>query len=345
MNNTPRPRRASRWFLYGPFIVAALILLGWRALWNEGATIMKDQIVNFAASHEGSGADVQYSNVKTKGFPFFLRGAVSDFDFVSPAGWRYTAPLVHVDALPYALDRVIFSAPEPQIISFGEHQYALLTPEGRLSLSGGDGDPNSWALNIDTDSLRLSPATDRDDAPALMTMDDVLIKARPAYGNPAQIDISLIATGAQLSLPPEGADLTAQHEASAARDEMTPGQPITIDRVEAVVSIDAGAHGGKLTITGFAMRTDDGELSLTGELVPDAKGRPTGDIDIEIINPTALVTEVKAAGLLTSVQADALNAALSVASLAGGGKVRTTITIKNGEARLYGIVVARFNHA
>ena len=337
MTKAKQTKRLSKWFLYGPFILAGVVLIGWRALWGEGADYMKDEIAAFADAQREMGVRVDYESIKAKGFPFFLRGAVGGLNIAVPQSWRYETPLVHIDALPYALDRLIFSAPKEQMITWGGQQYALLSRHGRMSL--GAEDNGQWILNLDTDRLSLSQHSneDKEGAPTpLFTLEDALLKVRPQADNPQAVDISLIATEGRLFLLPNNPRGAAPEEGPAAKS-------VPIDRMEAVIvalASDSTGQPAKISIIGVAIKSGDGQLSLAGDILRDGDGYPAGAIEIEVIDPAAFLAPIKAAGVLTAEQSDALTGALSLAALAGGGKARATVTLQNGEARLMGMTIA-----
>ena len=331
---TSPSKRPSRLLLYGPLAIGALILAGWYGLWREGASVMRAELAAFAETQRAAGADVQYRSIKTKGFPFYLRGAAEGFSITYPeTGAAYATDVLYVDALPYALDRIIFSAPKAQSIDFGDVRLNVRAPNGRASISGpeangSDGAPGrAWRLKSQSGQVSVAAEGLRGDAgPAngfeRLTIKNATLNAAPAPGDPTTVEIGLVADA--LGLQFNGDSVAAA------------------DRIEAfiVVSNAGSPNGTTIDIRGLAVDADDARIALAGELSLDADGYPRGRLDAEIVNPLVLPERLATLGVLGAEEADALAGALGLAALAGGGKVRAPIEFEGATVRIMGVAFA-----
>ncbi len=331
----------SRWFLYGPFALAAAILVGWSALWRTGAAEMRAALDDFAANAAASGVDMRYDQFTTRGFPFYLRGRIDGLTLEGDAG-AFDTPRVNIDLLPYAMDRIVFSSPGPFTARLAGNDAAPTTirvdaAQARASL---EATRNGWLFKGPTAAARAAPTTAAADAPGAYGVGRFLINiVGRADGGPT--DASVLLTDFVVEHP------TTLEDAGAAAEK--PRMTNAVDRLEASLSVsgvDAAYSAaawrraaGALEIHGLGIARGDASVQLAGRLSLDALGRPTGALTTRLERPTPLALAAGDAQLIEKEQAEALAGALALAAVARGGVIEGRVTIEDGVAQFEDITL------
>ena len=347
--------RKSRRLVIGAFVLAAIALLGWRQLWRVGAETMRTETDRFIAAQAAIGYDAAYERFSTSGFPFYLRGALHEARITQGsmqgatedatrgngqpsrpgATLVYETPRIHIDALPYALDRLIFSAPEPQRLTLGGEKFELRARRGRASIEADK--ERGWRLKISAPEAFLKVDGQTPEQSSEMAPETTL-----------ETSTGRIVVNAA---PNTAADEEKNPNEDVARTEKQSGQLIDIgatvedisvataegrqdiDRIEA--SLIAGETS--LTLRGLAIAIGEARLTATGSLKVDEAGYLAGRIRTRLSKPAAFAEIITASGLLDPDEAAALTGALALAALAGGGEVRAPLVLENGEISTLGV--------
>ncbi len=310
--------RANRWFLYGPFIFAGLVLAGWYFLWRAGAETMRSSLSEFADGAAADRVSVSYGALRTKGFPFFLRGAVEDFA-VSNGRRHYQCGRLFIDALPYALDRLIFSCGGVQTVIFDDKTWTITAKDARASIERDK--TRGWMIKAETGSMTAQSGGAR------VTVAAAVLNLGPSLESPAGIDVTTRVFNAD----------------TTTRD----GATVSIEQLDAAVSISDSDLSGQRQVALHGVKTtiNQARLSAQGALVVADDGALSGRLDAKIGTPAGLAQALAAAHMLDGEEARAAEAGLAMLAIASGGSIAAPIDFDEGEIRLGGIRLARIKPA
>jgi hypothetical protein len=309
----------------GAAVAALALLLAWFVVWMAGASALRRSVASWADDQRGAGLDVAYSRIHARGFPLFLRSVAEEVEVASPGAWRWRAPRLVIAAQPLAPSRLEFSAREPHELDLGRlGVWAIDAPKGRASVEA-DGE-RGWMLDIEA----KDGAMRRADGSALAA-ESFALTAGPSAVDKDRIFIGVIVRDAVVARKGATLAINAFEMAFAAT---------------AVGALDDGVlpwrdAGGAIEIERLAVATGRGTLALSGTLSVDAAGFPSGRLYAHFINPAPMVDAIKLAGLLAPSDADRAKAALTLAAVAGGGKIAAPIVLSGGEASIAGVRLAR----
>ena len=303
---------ANRWFLYGPFIGAGVILGCWFLLWRAGAATMRNSLDEFAATQAGEGIAVAHEPLETRGFPFFLRGVTENFSIGSGAE-RYECARLYIDALPYAPGRIIFSCGAEQRLIAANGVWILDAKDARASIER-DKD-RGWIAKIE--SGRASAFNNDVEVSA----DHAIINIAPGEPDDDRIDASIRIVSFGVTRPASG---------------------YAFDRIDAAATVSGGGAAGDRTIEihGFKAVISETVVNAKGEIFLPAEGDARGRLDAHIEKPAGLVRTLADAGLLDEKDAKTAEAGLAMLAVASGGAISAPIELDGGEVRLAGLKLA-----
>ena len=318
--------RVSRRWLYAVWIAAGVIVIAYYGLWRYAAGEMESAVHQWVRDQRAAGLVVEHGSLKRDGFPFLLRTHIAAPRIASPGAYEWTAERLTLDALPYDLNRLIFS------------------PSGAQTFSAAE----IGAWRYEAQDVRASIANDNARG-WVFSMNVAGAEATRADGIKTQLQ-SLI-----YDLAPEAADPQTLTLSLAARgfSYQTPDGEASVDSLDTVLSLtqtgmlslpkglDAwrGA-GGAFRIIGLNAVVNEAEVSVRGEIGVDALNRPEGALTAMLAKPVGLAPFLAASGALTPEEADAAAAGLGMAALAQGGRLEAPITIHAGEAMIAGVKIA-----
>ncbi|MEM8772082.1 MAG: DUF2125 domain-containing protein [Pseudomonadota bacterium] len=319
-------KRVSRFWLYGPFALAGVILAGYYALWRYAAGEMKSAVQDWAVEQERVGLSVSYDKIKASGFPFFLRVHIDNPDLATPDGWRWRTEKLAIDALPYALDRLIFSPVGEQSISTPELGNWRFTAEDfRASIAQDK--TRGWIFSM---TIRDAEASSRNDRRAMLK--SLIYDVFPETTGSTTLTLSLDAADVYAS--------DGQHELSVNRAQtfLLLSETAMLSQTDPLTAWRSA--GGALDIRGLGVNINDAELSANGKVSLDSNNHPNGTLSLEVAKPLNIEKPLAATGAMTPEDAEAVAASLTLAAMAGGGKARGTLEFRDGTAFLNGVEVA-----
>ena len=311
--------------LYGPLLAGALVFLLYAVLWSQGAGQMRRSIERWADDQRAAGVEVRYDGLATRGFPFFLRGAVSNVTIGEDSDWRWRAPLLLIDTGLFAPDRLVFSARDGhEIDAAGLGRWRIDAPDGRASIESDK--ERLWIVDVESGAGRIEHV----DGGESLGAERFLMTIAPAADDHETIEISLAV-----------ADLVARN-ATSSIDAPSIEAMIAVRRLSA---LELGAQawraaGGAVELRRVVIEAEGGKLMLSGELALDAEGRPTGVLNAEAVNPGALALALGEAGVIDRKDAQSIAASLTLAAIASGGKLKAPLVLKNGVASIAGVRLA-----
>ncbi len=307
-------RRYNRWFLYGPFIFAGVILAGWFYLWRSGAQTMRRSLDEFVAMRAKDGVTVVHGPLKTGGFPFFLRGAVDQLS-IDRGQYRYACDRLYVDALPYARGRIIFSCGAEQ---------RFITPSGAWIIDAKDG-----RASVERDAQR-----------------GWMVRIETGKASAVNNNIEVSVGGATINFAPAQA-VTGEFDASMRILDISVTRSsgvYAVDRIDAAATFskpESGA-GRRAAIHGLELAIGDTILKAEGEMALPATGTAQGSFNTRIEKPVGLARMLADAGLLNAEEAITAESGLAMLAVASGGAISAPVELKDGELRLAGFRLARF---
>lgn len=296
------------------FALGAAGMFGWWLFWRASAETMREAIDAWAEDQREDGASVAYDRIRTKGFPFYLRGDVENLSFTDPGGWRWSVAVLHVDALPYAPERRILSASNPQAIDLGKDGLWSLDAE-RARISFDKPKDRKWIVDIESGPGVLARA----DGSRSLKASRFLFSIAPRADDPDRIEASLAVEGLRAAFGAE---------------------PVEAARIEAFIEVGDRDSGREITIKRFAALTEGSDIVLDGAVRFDDQDRLDGIIDADIGNPAGLAVLLRKVGALSAGEAEQTGAALSLAAIASGGRLKAPIVLKDGAATIAGVRIA-----
>jgi hypothetical protein len=310
--------RANRWFLYGPFIFAGLVIAFWFYLWRAGAETMRSSLSEFSQNAAEDSVTVTYTALKTRGFPFFLRGAVENFA-VSNQRYRYRCDRLFIDALPYALDRLIFSCGGTQEIVANNETWTIIAKDGRASIERDKA--RGWMIRAETGSMTAQSS------PAHVSAAAAIINLGPSPENLADLDASLRILNANVT--------------------MRNGAAVSVEQLDAAVSVSQKDMSGARVVAlhGAETTINEAKLAAQGTLLLASNGALTGRLNAKLEKPVGLARALASAHLIGADEARATEAGLAMLTVASGGAIDAPIDFEEGEIRLGGIRLAKIRRA
>ncbi|MCB2111994.1 MAG: DUF2125 domain-containing protein [Parvularculaceae bacterium] len=298
---------ASKWLLYGPFLFAAVALCAWWFLWRAGAHAMREALDEFTVTQAASGARVNYEPLRAKGFPFFLRGIARNFSIES-GDRAYSCAQTNIDALPYQLDRIVFSCTGAQLIKFGAAQWTISAPDARASIERDS--ERGWIVRIQTGAAYAESSEIR------YAADSLNLNLAPEKGDPATFDISLRAIAAHASKAP-GARL---------------------DRIDAAIRLGPADafETRRIDILGFEAHVGESVLKASGAAYSRSDSL-NGRLEASLEKPAEMARAIAAFGSPNEDEARAIEAGLAMLAVAWGGTIAAPIIIEDGVVSLAGV--------
>lgn len=319
-------RHNPRKWLYAVWVGAAIIVAAYYGLWRYAAGEMETAVNDWVADQRAAGLTVEHGRIRRDGFPFFLRVHIDAPHIASPSVGAWRAERLTLDALPYDLNRLIFSPSGEQWVSSEE---------------SGD-----W--RFEADDLRASIANDKArDWVFSTTVKDAA--ARGPRGEDAKI-ASLIFDLAPAADTATTMTLTLAASGFVARDDQ---HEISVDELNTALSLTQthmleGSHaaqnwrgaGGALHLHGLNVVVNDARMSASGSIGLDDENRPEGALTTTLEKPAGLAAALAASGTLSDEEANAAMAGLALAAMAQGGRIEAPITLHAGAATVAGVKIA-----
>lgn len=266
------PRRPSRMRLYLPFLLLALVAIGWSAAWFviRGRTVAG--MDEWMAAEAAAGRQWTCQDRRAGGYPFRIELSCSGLSLQRPDVTAKLGPVVALAQI-YRLGHIIIEAKGPlQVVAEGRRadtEWRLL----QASVVFGSGTFQRLALVADAPRLKATaPGT----APIDLAASKLEVHARPDPADPTVADIAFSAAGAVLPGldalvgGSEPADLDLVLRASRVAD--LPARPIgaELERWRQA--------GGQIEIARARMVKGPRRLEAQGRIGIDEAHRPAGNL-------------------------------------------------------------------
>ena len=283
-------KKASRFWLYAPLILFALLFAAYSAFWFYMRGELDKGIDDWISEQRATGADVRFSAKKLGGYPYRFALTVDDPVYADPAqGLRWRGEQLQLVMQPWNWNHVIGR-------SVGANE--IETPEGVFDIQLGRKSVGSISWD-ETSIRRISITLDEadlqlDDKP-LGKVAGFEFHLRPAEDNPDTLQLVTQWQSIRFDQPlvPSAAMLGDDVQASRMLVELTDAFP--------TMTSPAGLSGwdGRVRIAQFLLNWGPAKLGLKGDFGLDACGVPdTGNIDLRLDDVPALRSAMHEARML-----------------------------------------------
>ena len=332
-------RKTSRWGLYIPFILFALIAIAWFFYWNFAKGIMEDELAKWIDDQRARGATVEYEDLNVRGFPFFLRAEIDEPYIDQPGDYEWSAQGLMVDTLPY----------NPTSLTF--------TPVGQQTLTAKiDNEMQSWTGSAETIRFRLAENE-------IGLLVDGLDASNVDHANES-LTINDLRFNLEIRQPPEAAEDAPKNMAALAlagygwRYQESGNRVIALDVAEIAAAVteytayeQTGSlrvwanRDGKLVIDHARMMfTADSDpkpsIVLNGEMTVDDAAYPEGQVAVALTDPGPLVDLLVGWGVIEEQEASVARQTLVTMANASGGTLNAPLSFSNGKLKVSGFSVA-----
>jgi hypothetical protein len=309
------------------FVVILALIYG--SYWVAGSYAVENGARTQLEKLRDDGWDVDYSALKTRGFPSRFDTTATDISIETPdRAFKYEAAIVQTLALSYQPNRMIVAFPPTQTLSLNGLPITVKSEQLRASA----GVATNTALSLDTITaeatlLTISFAPDRQ-----IALSNVLIAMREAGTLPNTYDAYASVT--DIALP----------SALMSQIDPTSGLPTTIEAAifDASVSLDRPvdrhtvrdwsrdpAQLRNVTLRSLALTWGAFLITGDGAFTVDAAGTPDGTITITFNNWKGMLAVAQSAGMIPDqykFMAQSIGQTLSQGEVA----LVLPITVQNG---------------
>lgn len=276
-------------------LLALVLTTAYSAYWFVGRSQVESGLKAALAEIDAGEYEVNYSDLRTIGYPSRFDTTISDLEFSEPTSrftWR--APFFQLFALSYRPNEVIAFFPPEQEFNFDGEVLSLITRDMRAS--GKVSASTALALRnvtLEADNPRL-----RTEEGAELAMASLIAAMRLQPETSQTYDLFLEARSIVL---PEALRTLADPEGRLPpllqnlrfEGDLNLTEPIELNNVEGKTAQIAALHVGEL-----ALSWGDIHLSAIGDLTPDAQGLLNGNITFSARNWSQLMNLMAEAGIV-----------------------------------------------
>lgn len=323
-------RKPRRWGLIIPFVIAALVIVGWTGLWVYARAEAGRQIDSNVERLRSAGYDITWAERRITGYPFRLNVAMTNANVREPSGWALTAPRLEAQAYMHGLTSWVLAT--PQGLTFTRPRGGPVEVAGDVihaSLTGlNKPTPN---ISFEGTKLTFTPAAGAQPF-FLSAADKVQFHLRPGPDDQAAVLLKVDAGKAQLS------GLFAR---------MAGDRPISIvwESVISRVSAFQGSSwpravaawtlaGGRMTVRQAGMTAGSASVGVqNGVLTVARDGRLSGSMSVNLREAPRALGAMAETG---AIRPEAAMAASAVAAARqGSGEIaQADITFQAGQTTL-----------
>jgi hypothetical protein len=266
--------RASRFWLFTPFVLLALVIVAWSVGWFFVQDRVAREMDRAVAREANSGRHWDCVDRRISGFPFRVEVRCSALTFRSDDGMKLSLGASHATAQVYQPRHLIVEMSGPMTGSDGRVDIAGDWTSLRASVRNlGLGTEQVSAVAIEP---RVTVNGAAELPPLEAASERVEIHARPSPAAPQAVDLVVRAVGATAPVLDE---LTG--EASPAQVELqarVTNIPSVRGRAPGQIAETWRQEGGAIEISLLDIVKGETRLQMTGELALDEERRPVGSI-------------------------------------------------------------------
>ena len=322
----PDEKRTPRKWLYAAWAGAAVIVAAYYGLWRYAAGEMETAVNDWVADQRAAGLTVEHGRIKREGFPFFLRVHIDAPHIASRGTGAWRAERLTLDALPYDLNRLIFSPSGEQWAALeGTGEWRFEAADFRASIANDKARDWVFAMTV-KEANAYGPHGEEAEIASL------IFDLAPAPDAPTTMTLTLAAAG------------FAIHEGGSAVsiDELNTALSLTQTHMlsDAYPAQNWRGAGGALHLHGLTAVANEARLSASGSIGLDEESRPEGALTTTLEKPAGLAEMLAASGALGEEEAKAAIAGLALAAMAQGGRIEAPVMLHDGVATVAGVKIA-----
>lgn len=321
-------------WLWGPWALFALVMLGWVIYWHVLAGEAEKRLRTWVAEQSAQGAQASIGRVVRHGFPALMRLDVRDFTY-APArgGWRAQTERFDIHVQVTNPQHVIFEAEAP--IAIARENGAVTNVVADTLIASLRTENNALAVaGLEADNLQL----DDQAQDGVMLVGKVVINVRPDPRAPGSYQVAFDAQRMVLPRP------VRSFEAFG----------LDVDLLRAAIVVEQGAAlldasaqdplgpwreaGGKLRFEALNLNWGPLEAAGQGEGGLDSARRLQGVLTLPIERPAPVLTAI-ANGPNVDRDAKRALALLAAGYAISGDDITLDIEARDGWLRLEGLSV------
>ncbi len=320
-----KSRMARKW-LYAVWGAGAIIFAGYYALWRYAAGEMETAVTEWMTEQRENGLQVEHGAIRRDGFPFFLRVHIDAPHIASEDVGAWRAERLTLDALPYDLNRLIFSpSGEQTVVTEQSGLWRFEAEDLRASIANDES--RGWVF-----AVTMKDASSNGPLGQVAKIDSLIFDIAPDEETPTTLTLALAGAGYAFRDADRSIDVDKVNVAlSLTQTHMLSGAD----------AVDNWRHaGGALTIHGMNAAIDQSALSVFGTIGLDNENLPAGELTASLEKPAGLAGALAASGALSAEEADAATAGLAFAAMSQGGRIEAPIILHAGAATIAGVKIA-----
>ncbi len=309
-------------------IIVLLAVIAYTAYWFTLAGEIERGIVKWADARRADGMAVEYSSLEVTGFPLRMQPQAANVRIAGPGqnpGWQWRSTLLTGNVLPYNINHIVLSAPQPHDVSLringGALEHYHLEPLRALaSLKLKRGKLARMDLDIEGGTLRGGRFKE-----GALSLGRVQVHTRDAKNGEVETQSLQSPTLFDISLKLENLDYPGFANSAL-------GAHLT--RLALTAAIEGGWPAGK-GVAGLRQWRDAGgvaqlkaaevdwgplKLNAAGTLALDAQDRLIGSLTANLLGYEGLIKGLQEAGQLNKDEARAASTGLGIIAMAAGDK-------------------------
>ncbi|WP_185962070.1 DUF2125 domain-containing protein [Palleronia caenipelagi] len=309
--------------------IVVIAALAWSGYWFIGARALDKGLRSGIEAARAQGMQIETEQLRVTGFPNRFDTMIDDPQIATADGrFGWAGPFLQIFALSYRPNEVIVALPDTHTVTTPSGLYEVTAPGAKASAQ-----------------FRLKKTLPLDHAQ--LVAENVTLTREGKSLSMARL---LAATRVPEGAGPEVQNIGISVDDLAISAEIAPDLPDAariVDglRLDATVGLTGPLDRNAIEVAPVAIRSIDLTelkvdwagigMSATGNLSVDARGIPTGPVEVSLANWPSAIDLIIDAGLIPAERADAVRQALSLMALMGGGKRALTVPLDLREGRVF----------
>jgi hypothetical protein len=271
-----KPRRRGLW---APFVILAIVVVGWSAAWLWLRSEAEQRMDATALSLKSRGYDLSWETRTFSGYPFRMDVKLINARVAEPSGWALRAPELNGEANAYNIGHWVIVAPRGVVMTRPINGDVQITGQAlRASFAGLDQYPPR--ISVEGANLVFTPAAGAAPFPLLSTA-GLQLHVRP--GPDDQGAIFFEAKGAKARFTGLMGRIAADRTADLIWDSKISKVSALRGASWADAVSDWSDAGGSLTVQQGKLNAGEALLEAkSGALTVDDDGRLQGALDVTV---------------------------------------------------------------
>jgi hypothetical protein len=333
-NAAAPPRKPRRRGLLAPFVVLAIVVLGWSIAWLWLRGQAEQRMDAAAVSMKSRGYDLSWKSRAVGGYPFRMDVRLTDARIAEPSGWALRAPELKAEANAYDIGHWVVVAPAGVVMTRPINGDVAITGQAlRASFAGFDKYPPR--ISVEGANLVFAPAPGAAPFPLLSTN---LLLLRVFPGPDDQAAIQFKADGAKARFTGLLGRIAQDRTAALLWDSRLTKVGALRGTSWANAVSGWSRAGGALTVQQGRLTAGEALLEAkSGDLTVGADGRLRGALDVTVREAPTPGEALKSPEAAAAAIAQALgkDPSLSATLRFDGGRTRLGLFDTGPSPRVY----------